>query len=270
MHLRRMVVGLVAVLAVTGPCSSGDGEDGGSVTITDPIGAPEPHVTEVVDGPAPTVAKSALIEIEVAGDELGAAAQEVVDLTTSSRIGGFLVSSLVDAEGYGAGRVLVEVPAARFEVAVGELDRVGNVTRQQLEGADVSPAARAARGRVAYARDLVQTLSRRLEPSDDAGAKVALINAKQELREALRDFASAEGDAAYSSIDVALEGTPPPPPPKRSTFEKALDRAATVTLGIASAIVLVAAVAVPTGLLILLLALAVPRVVRLVKPHLRV
>ena len=266
MYLRRMAVGLAVVMAVAGACG-GDEEDGASVSVHEPIGAPEPQLTDGA-GP-PSVVKSARIEMEVAGDELGAAAQQVVDLTTSPRIGGFLVSSVVDSEGYGAGRVLVEVPAGSFEIAVGELDRIGDVTRQELEGADVSPEAQAARGKVAAARGRVRALSRRVEESGGRGVSVELAGAKQELLEAQREVASVEGGAAYSSIDVALEGAPPPPAPKRSTFEQALETATTVTLAIASGVVLAAAVVVPVALLILMLLLVVPRIVRLVKPHLR-
>ncbi len=61
---------------------------------------------------------------------------------------------------------------------------------------------------------------------------------------------------------------PPPPPSKESTFEQALETAKSVTVGIASGIVLAAAVVLPVALLALVLLLVVPKILRLVKPRL--
>ncbi|MDQ4025770.1 MAG: DUF4349 domain-containing protein [Actinomycetota bacterium] len=269
MHLGRMAVVLVAMAALAGACSAGEEDSSAAVSVEEPIGAPEPaYDDEGASTATDDVVKSATIEIEVPRDELGSAAQQVVDLATSPQIGGFLVSSVVDTEGYGAGNVLVRVPADRFEETVGDLERVGDVTRQQLEGDDVSPEAEAARARLASARRRMDALQRRAEGSDDA-ARTARAEVRRELREAQREVASVEGGTAYSSIDVSLEGTPPPPPPKRSTFEQALDTAAAVSAGIASGIVLAAAVVVPVTLLVLVLLVVGARLARLVKPRLR-
>ncbi|HEV2754740.1 MAG TPA: DUF4349 domain-containing protein [Actinomycetota bacterium] len=271
MDVRRMAVALVAVAAIAGACG-GDDEDSAAVSVQEPIGAPEDDLTAGPGTPA-AVVKSASIEMEVPRDGLGSAAQQVVDIATSPRIGGYLVSSIVDTDGYGAGKVLVKVPSGSFEEAVGQLERVGDVTRQQLEGADVSPEAAAARGRVERARRRAAALLQRIEEADDAtvrrDVRDELVRVREELGEARREAASVDAGAAFSSIDVALEGEPPPPPPEKSTLERALDTAASVSAGIASGIVLAAAVVLPIALLLLVLLLVGPRVVRLVKPRLR-
>lgn len=134
---RRLAVFLVVTAMGLAACG-GDDEGDAGVTVSEGIGAPEPAPLE----PPPSVAKSARVEMEVARSGLTDAAQAVVDLATSDRVGGFLASSIVDLEeGYGSATILVQVPAARFEETVARLGDLGDVTRQEMAGQAVPRGA---------------------------------------------------------------------------------------------------------------------------------
>ena len=123
----------------------------------------------------------------------------------------------------------MKVPDGRFEEVVGQLDRVGDVTRQALEGRDVSPAPPAAEKR--------------------------------------RDESVAAG-VAYSPIDVSITAAAPPPPPEKPAFEQALETAKTISLGIVSGLLLGASVALPIGVVLLAVYLVAMRIMRRFKPGL--
>lgn len=217
---RIAAVVMAAVLVL--PACGGDDDQG--VTASEPIGAPEETTT--YDTPAgPSVAKTASIDVEVPRSELGDSAQAVVDLATSPKIGGFLVSSVLDLEdGYGSGAVLVEVPTEKFEQSVAELSAIGELTRQEMSGADWT-------------------------------ADVAAASTKEE-RKRLR------AETAYSPIDVALAGKRPPPAPEEPPLERALGTAKTILLSVASAGIVAAGAAVPLVVVLLALYLAWSRITR--------
>lgn len=151
MRLRRIVAtAMVAALALTA-CGGDDDDHGAQVTVTEPIGAPEPE--PALDTP-PSVAKTARVEMEVAASGVAGAAQAVVDLATSPKIDGFLSSSVVDLEdGYGAATILVQVPTERFEQTVVELGRIGEVTRQEMAGQQLADAGMTREERTAVAAE---------------------------------------------------------------------------------------------------------------------
>jgi hypothetical protein len=217
---RMAAVVLVAGL-VLGACG---GDDDHGVTASEPIGAPE-DAASYDTAAGPTVAKTASIDVEVPRSELGDSAQAVVDLATSPKIGGFLVSSVLDLEdGYGSGAILVEVPTDKFEQSVAELSGIGELTRQEMSGADWT-------------------------------ADVAAARTKAERRR-LR------AETAYSPIDVALEGRRPPPAPAEPPLERALGTAKAILLAVASAGIVAGGAAIPVVVVLLALYLAWSRIAR--------
>ena len=226
MKAQRVAVFLLLVAVLAAGCAGDD--DSGSISVDDPIGAPEEHSVETDTSSdfGPLVAKSASVELEVPRSDLGTAAQQVVDIATSPRSGGFLVSSVVDTrDGYGMGSVLVKVPDERFEEVVGQLDRVGDVVRQALEGHDLAPGPAAT---------------------------------QRERREVA-------AGVDFSSIDVSITAASPPPV-RQTTFERALDTAETLSVGIASGLLLAASVALPLGFALVVLYLVGARIRRRLRP----
>lgn len=142
--LRRVAICLMVAAVGLAGCG-GDDSDDASVTVEEPIGAPEAGSDHALEA-GPSVSKSARIEMEVGRPDVAEAAQSVVDLATSDAVGGFLASSVVDLEdGYGSAVVLVEVPVTRFEKAVSSLGGIGRVTRQEMAGEPLDTSTRAAR-----------------------------------------------------------------------------------------------------------------------------
>lgn len=259
MGFRRTLICIVAAAAL-GACGGDDGGADGGISVEKPIGAPEP-AADYGPAAAPAVVKNASVEMEVARGDLSDAAQAVVDVATSPKVGGFLVSSVVDLEdGYGSGLIVVEVPAARFEQTVVELGTIGELTRQEMAGQDLSPDAVAARRQVHESRNRLRTLTERLEDATDEAAadtlRLELRRTRAALRAAARERAYVRSETTYSPIEVALSGRRPPPAPEKPALEQALGTAKTITLGIASGAVIAAGVVVPVGLVVLALYLA--------------
>lgn len=208
MRLRRnVVVAVVAALAL-GACG-GDSDDAG-VTVDEIAAAPETEAT--LEAP-PSVAKTGRVEMEVGRAAVSDAAQAVVDLATSPKVGGFLTSSVVDLEdGYGAAAILVHVPAETFEQTVSSLDSIGEVTRQEMAGEQLT------------------------EPGMSR-----------------RERAEVTAQAAYAPIDVAIAGRAPAPPPSREPIERALATAKDISLAIASGAIVAAGAVLPVGAVLFVL-----------------
>ena len=73
MRIRRTALSLVLVAVAAAGCGGDD--DSGSLSVDDPIGAPEGYEAAVpAPGVGPTVAKSGSIDVEVPRPGIGAAA----------------------------------------------------------------------------------------------------------------------------------------------------------------------------------------------------
>ncbi|HEX2195442.1 MAG TPA: DUF4349 domain-containing protein [Actinomycetota bacterium] len=259
---RRILICAVAAAVALAACG-GDEEDGGAaVSVEEPIGAPDP-----AGAAAPSVVKDASVEMEVSRRDLSDAAQAVVDLATSPKVGGYLVSSVIDLEdGYGSGLIVVEVPSARFEQTVVQLGTIGELTRQEMSGQDLTADAVSARRQGQKARSRIASLRARV--GDAAGDGVAeplqprLRRARAALRSATRERAYVRAETTYAPIEVALSGRRPPPAPAKPALEQALGTAKATTLGIASGAVIAAGVVVPLGIVLLSLYLAWTTILR--------
>jgi hypothetical protein len=279
MAFRRIAVALVVIgLGAVGCAGSDDSSgDAGGISVEEPIGAPDSE-TSTSSGTAsldadPSVVKTASLQVDVKRDLLDQAAQSVVDLATSPKVGGFLVSSVIDEQqGYGVGRVVVQVPADHFESTVGELAGVGHITRQELEGRDLTPDFLAARSALRTVRARTARVIGKLDANEDPSIAFRL---RQRLGELRRQRHSLEQNATdidaqttYSTIAVSLNGLRPPPTPEKPAIERSLRTAKSIAIVIASGAVLAAGVVVPLGLLALVLYMVFASVARRVKPRL--
>ncbi|HEX2294866.1 MAG TPA: hypothetical protein VHN37_06110 [Actinomycetota bacterium] len=216
MRLRRIQAVLVLAALAIGACGGDDADTG--ITVEEPIGAPEPGIASA----APSVEKSARVDMEVARAQLSEAAQAVVDLATSPKVGGFLTSSVVDVQdAYGSAIVLVQVPAERFEQTVADLSRIGDVVRQEMAGEQLA------------------------EP----GMKRA-------------ERAAAAAEAAYAPVDVSIRGRRPPPPPEESAIGRALGTATDISLSIAAGAIVAGGAVLPVAALLLVVYLVSTLVIR--------
>lgn len=268
MAFRRVAMFLVVAAVGLAACGGDDDHAESGVAVEEPIGAPE-AVDEYGSAPLeapPSVEKSARVDMEVPRADLSDAAQAVVDLATSDQVGGFLSSSIVDLEdGYGSANILVKVPAARFEQTVSRLGDLGDVTRQEMAGRDLSPGALEARQAVGRARRQIAALTADVEAAGAAekeALRSRLAAAKADLREAAGEREYVAAQTAYSPIDVALAAKQPPPPPEESAVERALGTAKSISLAIVSAAIVGAGVVLPVGAVVLALWLTWSLVIR--------
>ncbi|MEA2446896.1 MAG: hypothetical protein QOK47_533 [Actinomycetota bacterium] len=280
MAFRRMAISLMLVALGAAACGGDDeGLDSGGISVDDPIGAPDTVPGSVSADPpgsideGPSVVKTATVDVDVAKEGLNSAAQAVVDLATSPRIGGFLVTSVVDLDaGYGLANVAVQVPSTRFEQVVGELGDIGEVTRQELHGQDLSPDFLATQTRLHQVRRQISRLLGRLQSSVDTVARFDLRQKLNGSREDLRSLEQRAGSinaqTAYSSIGVSINGMAPTVPPEKPAIKRAFATAKSLAIAIASGAVLTAGVVVPIGLLALLVYLGLAPVVRRFRPRL--
>ena len=301
MAFRRIALSLLIVAAVASACGDSDYGDSG-ITVDDPIGAPsddysyeadysDPHrssrpsrsnplqtwttraaaaETSEPEAPRPTVLKTAAVEMNVVKNELNSAAQRVVDLATSTKVGGFLVSSVIDLDGEGSGEVVIKVPATRFEVVVSELGSIGNVRRQQLEGSDLTPDHLAAQARVTQQSRRIRNLLGQLDEVDRAeeyALRQELAVAREALRNTKGEEAYIEAQTTYSTIGISMTGKPAAPTPSDPPLERAYQSATNIFVAIASAAVIAAGVIVPIGLLLGAVIFAASPLLRRIRPR---
>lgn len=262
---RGVVATLVLVVLVLTAACGGSGGGGGDAAEGEafdnaPVGAP-------ADAPDAGVFKAATVQMSVPRDDLKEAADDVVELATDHAVGGFLVSSVIDTgPGLGFAEVVIKVPSARFEPVVMRIDRVGNVTRQEVEGRDLSRGFLAAKARIGRARARIASLLNRLQDTTDAGARfqlqAALREAKTELSSLQRKESYIEGITSYSAIEVAIAGRQPAAGAPKPALQRAMETAKSMFVAIGSGAILTAGVVVPLGVLALVLYLVLAPVVR--------
>ena len=275
----RRIAPFLLFLALAVAACGGDSDSGGSaVHLDEPIGAPQEgtgsqqgtHYGDTTDNsdttsPPISVIKDANVDIDVVRTHLNSAAQDVIDLTTSPRIGGFLVSSIVDEE-QDMGKIEVKVPATNFEPFVGDLGGIGHTTRQELDGQDMTPEFFATRAKLQLVQQRIASLLSRLDATEDSGERYSLHRQLAAARGRARHLQGTktyiEGETTFSTVDVALTGTPPAPAPPKPALERALATAKSISLAVVSGILLAAGVVLPLGVLAFFLYLAGAPIVR--------
>jgi hypothetical protein len=277
MSAKRFGAILLLVAALAAACGGSD--DDGEVSLEDPIGAPpagavyQPEPSGAgSSGTGASVQKSATVDISVLEEDLTTAAQAVVDLATSEEVGGYLVSSVVDVnDGYGAGSVSVKVPSAHFEPVVGRLGDIGDVTRQQLQGEDLTPQVLSAREEIRRTEKTAAGLRRDAARAKDEATRLQLLDNLRRAKENLRTLRDGKRyvatQTAFANVAVALTAQAPVAP-KKPAFEQALTTAKDITLAIASGAVIAAGVLLPIGVLLLAIYFIALVVVRRVRPRL--
>ena len=273
MRLRALALIPLAALLIAPACSGSDAgaTGGGDSGAADPIGAPRDPAFAGGDPFGGTnVAKSASVEMDVPKDRLSGAAQAVVDLAVADTTGGFLVSSVVDIQqGFGMADVRVKVPSPSFETVVSDLEEIGHITRQELEGRALDNSFLSVNARLRRTRSQIASLLGRLDDTDDRAQRFELRSALRRARSKKasleRNRAYIEGITSYSTVDVSIEGRPPVGGPAAPPWERSLETAKSLTMSIVSGAILAAGVIVPLGGLALVIYLLVAPLVRRVR-----
>ena len=145
MRAHGLLVGAVAAVLLSlgaGCTAEGDRADTGSGDAGSIPQRGEPEVSggvgvlSAVPGVGPAIIKTAELEVQLERDGLDPAVDTVTEAVR--RYQGFVVSSEVFGEEDRRGRMVLRVPADRFEEVLSMLRGLGTVERERVEGEDVS------------------------------------------------------------------------------------------------------------------------------------
>jgi hypothetical protein len=245
--MRRVWTGLVLAAALAAGCSQEEGPSvggsGGEAVPLQEAGPEAPGADDVasaapLDVPriAPSVIKTADLEVEVERDGFGDAMDRATDV--ASRYGGFVVSSTTAGEEARRGSLVVRVPSDRFEEALRDLRGLGEVERERVSGQDVGQEFVDLEARL---RNLEAQEAVLLRLFDEAASVVDTIRIQHELSGVQLQVEEIEGRLRYlrdqtslGTISVALaeEGASAP-----GAFDRAWERAADGFLSVLAALV---------------------------------
>jgi hypothetical protein len=210
------------------------------------------------DRRARLVERSASITLVSRPDELERTADAVVRVT--DRLGGFVVTSSVSAaEDGGGGEFLIRVPSERLQDALAGLSELAHVRAREQSTQDITREGVSARDRLdearAERRSLLRRIARAITDEQTDALRARLRGVDDRIADARADLARVDNRARFSNVTVTLEADP-------SAADRADDgtwspgdaaRDALRVLEVAAGVLLlVAAIALPLGLLAVL------------------
>ncbi len=184
------------------------------------------------------------------------------------RLDGLVQSAAIDDTGDRSGTLAIRVPSASFEAALNELDAIGDVKRQVIEGEDVGEEFVDLQARLRNGQAQERVLLRLMDQADTVKAS---IRVQRELERVQQGIEQLQGrlrfladQTSLSTITVELREAGAGPA-RVGTLGRAWDEAVDAFFSVISAVVVGAGFVLPMALFALLVAL----VVRRVRPRLR-
>ncbi len=212
------------------------------------------------------VIKTAELELEVAASDFATAERAIRDV--ARRLDGLVQSAAIDDTGDRSGTLAIRVPSASFEAALNELDAIGDVKRQVIEGEDVGEEFVDLQARLRNGQAQERVLLRLMDQADTVKAS---IRVQRELERVQQGIEQLQGrlrfladQTSLSTITVELREAGAEPA-RVGTLGRAWDEAVDAFFTVISAVVVGAGFVLPMALFALLVAL----VVRRVRPRLR-
>ena len=188
----------------------------------------------------PRIIKTAAISIEVKHGSFEQHAQDVTLI--ASRHGGFIASSRTSEGKFLSGTIVVRIPAAQFEAALGELTALGKVTGEQISGQDVTAQFVDLQARLRNWEAQEDVLLRLMTKSRTIEESLKVQRALQDVQlaiEEIRGQLRVLGDQTdLSTITLAMgEKRPVPSAKKASPFVRSWRAAVHGTLAVLTAII---------------------------------
>ncbi|TML00806.1 MAG: DUF4349 domain-containing protein [Actinobacteria bacterium] len=260
---RRKMVGALVLLAVAGVVGAACG--GGGRASTGPAAAKFAPARGALDvgaqtdeghaagptpaavggefqltGVGPRIIKTAAISIEVKHGSFEQHAQDVTLI--ASRHGGFIASSRTSEGKFLSGTIVVRIPAAQFEAALGELTALGKVTGEQISGQDVTAQFVDLQARLRNWEAQEDVLLKLMAKSRTIEESLKVQRALQDVQlaiEEIRGQLRVLGDQTdLSTITLAMaEKRPVPSAKKASPFVRSWRAAVHGTLAVLTAII---------------------------------
>jgi hypothetical protein len=236
-----------------------DGRRGLMYTGTDEL---RPGGANALAPVGPSVIKTAQVSVRVRAGDLHSSIQDLVAVARDNQ--GFVLSTSVLDEAGHRGEVVLRVPADRFEAALSEAERVGDVTREQVSGEDVGQEFVDLEARLRNFESqetvLLRLMSRSTSVADTLRVQRELQDVQLEI-ERLRGrirYLKDQTDLSTITVNLSEAGATVA---STSTIERAWHRAVDTFNAIVSGTVLTLSVAIPLALL-LIVALFLGRAVR--------
>lgn len=282
----KLFVGALVVLALVGACSGGDseepaalkveeGEGGGGMTFdstnqtstgSSTYGGADAALDTSLPPVGPAVVKTADVTIRIEEGELQEAVRRVIEVARAH--GGFVLSTSVEEEGARSGTMIIRVPAESFEDALSDAEEAGEVTREQVAGEDVSQefVDLDARLRNFEAQEsvLLELMARSESVADTLRVQRELQDVQLEIERLRGRLRYLRDQTDLSTITLRLREADPTVAATGLT-ERAWRRGVDTFSAIVSAVVVGLSVAIPVGLL-LLVVLLIARFVRPLLP----
>jgi hypothetical protein len=260
----RKMVGALALLAVAGVVGAACGGGGAASKAGPPAGAfaPERGALDVggqmVAGPAaapapttfgrefqlpvigPRIIKMASVSIEIKDGRFESRAQDVTMI--ASRHGGFVASSRTSGGKFLSGTIVLRIPAAQFEAALGELKGLGKVTGEQISGQDVTAQFVDLEARLRNWEAQEDVLLKLMARSKSIEESLKVQRALQDVQlaiEQIRGQLRVLGDQTdLSTITLSMAEKPPVPSAKKaSPFVRSWRAAVHGTVAVLTAVI---------------------------------
>jgi hypothetical protein len=207
------------------------------------------------------------LDLRVEPGSFGTSAEQV--RVIAADLGGYVASGEthieeLEEDRYAVGWYTMRIPSGRFDEAVGRVEQLGERVSASLSSQDVTEEYVDLEGRLNYWRQQEAFYSNLMEEATEVNELIALQNQMQEV---LLTIEQIEGRKRYldsrtdfATLTVGLTEVPggpvappvEPVPTDPGTIERAFAQAGEVLLGTVAFIIVAAAVAIPIGILVLM------------------
>ncbi|MDP1795627.1 MAG: DUF4349 domain-containing protein [Acidimicrobiales bacterium] len=220
------------------------------------VGVGAPNAKDALAAPSgPRIVKTASLTVSVDKGNLVREATAKAN-TIAERHGGYVSATEVESGDDASSNLTLRVPAAAYEVALGELRGLGEVSNESLGGNDVTATLVDLDARLRSLRAQEGALNALMAKAASVGETLQVAQAVADVRMQIEQLAGQQkalaDQADFATITLRVVGpggainpTPSPDP----VLVKAFDRAAGAALEVLAGVIVVAGVALPTGLL---------------------
>jgi hypothetical protein len=212
----------------------------------------------------PKIIRDGRLDIRIDPGSFGANAEEL--RTIAADLGGYIASGETyieeyEDDRYAVGWYTMRIPSDRFDDAVSRVERLGERVSASLSSQDVTEEYVDLEGRLNYWRTQEQFYMRLM---DEATSIDDLISLQTRMQEVLLNIEQIEGRLRYldsrtdfATLTVGLTEVPNgptvvPEPTDSGPIAEAFDQAGEVLLATVAFIIVSAAVAIPLGILVLM------------------
>ncbi len=219
-------------------------------------GARDSIAAQTVPPARSAVIKTATLALRVSHGKFGTAMDAASQI--AFRYGGFVSRSSSSGTRIHAGRIVMRVPAARFNVARQAVERLGHVTSESVVGQDVTQQFVNLNARLGNLMTQQHALRRLMQQtqtvSDTIRVQGVLQGVELQIEEIQGELIYLRNRTEMSTISVAVHeaGARPAPPAHATALWKAGERSLHTATAVVSSVIVGAGFVIPVAILALL------------------